>query len=100
MRREGGSEGERQRRITEGVPVTSAEQFPWQVLIEFAEDRGDKLCGGTLLRPDWLMTAAHCLVYRGNWLQPGDLRIRVGVVNRSDSEPTQQVLEVMVTFLF
>ena len=90
-------EGERARRITEGSRVTSSTHFPWQVLIEYRYHQhlhSDKLCGGTLLRPDWLLTAAHCLHAGSRWRSPNDLIIRVGVVNRSNSEPTQQYLEV------
>ena len=96
----GGEGGRRFRRITEGMPVTSAEQFPWQVLIEYHRRlHSDKLCGGTLLRPDWLLTAAHCLHVGNQWIAPSDLRIRVGVVNRTTFEPTQQHLEVHNNYL-
>ena len=91
-------EGGRVRRITEGTQVTSSEDIPWQVLIEYHRNfHSDKLCGGTLLRPDWLLTAAHCLHAGSHWLSPSDLVIRVGVVNRSISEPAQQYLEVHYT---
>ena len=92
--RGGGGEGERVRRITEGSQVTSPEQYPWQALIEYRHLHSDRLCGGTLLRPDWLVTAAHCLHAGNHWLRVRDLIIRVGVVNRSTSEPTQQRLHV------
>lgn len=84
---------ERVRRITEGQLVTSPEAFPWQVLMEI-KYHSDRLCGGTLLRPDWFLTAAHCLHAGNHWLNTNELTIRVGVVNRSASEPTQQYLEV------
>ena len=96
--RVGGSvsgEGGRVRRVTEGEQVATANLFPWQVLIEYhSRHNSDFLCGGTLLRPDWLVTAAHCLHNDGQWIAPHDLRIRVGVVNRSNFEPTQQLLQV------
>ena len=88
-----GGRGQRLKRITQGSEVTSPEMYPWQVLIEYRYRNSNKLCGGILLRPDWLLTAAHCLHAGHRWLDPGDLVIRVGVVNRSStSEPSQQVL--------
>lgn len=84
----------RVKRITEGSEVTSHEDYPWQVLIEYKHRHSDKLCGGTLLKPDWLLTAAHCLHAGNHWLSPGDFIIRVGVVNRMTFEPTQQQLSI------
>ena len=90
-----GEGGGRRKRITQGSEVTSAEHYPWQALIEYKYRHSDKLCGGTLLRSDWLMTAAHCLHAGHRWLEPSDLVVRVGVVNRSSTfEPTQQLLVV------
>ncbi|KAJ8283090.1 hypothetical protein COCON_G00056090 [Conger conger] len=31
---------------------------PWQVLLEH---NGENLCGGVIVRPDWVITAAHCV---------------------------------------
>lgn len=72
--------------------------MPWQVLIEYngeLESGVERLCGGALVRPDWVVTAAHCLYAQSGWLNPADLRVRVGVVNRTWVEPTQQELEVL-----
>lgn len=38
---------------------TTASRFPWQVLITA---NGNQFCGGTLIHPMIVMTAAHCLV--------------------------------------
>ena len=34
--------------------------WPWQVLLDFKPFRGPVWCGGSILSPHWIVTAAHC----------------------------------------
>lgn len=58
-------------------------EFPWMVSIQafdFGDGRWGHDCGGTLVAPDWILTAAHC-VYDADESKPlqGDqLRVVVG----------------------
>ena len=57
--------------IHDGVRSTT-ERHPWMVAIEDAD--GFQFCGGTVIREDYVLTAAHCVINRS----PGSLRVVVG----------------------
>jgi hypothetical protein len=45
-------------KIVGGVPVDPARKYTWLVSLQY--DSGFHFCGGTLIAPDWVLTAAHC----------------------------------------
>ena len=46
------------RAVVGGAPI-SVEQSPWQALVIVEPE--NKLCGGSLIDPGWIVTAAHCV---------------------------------------
>jgi secreted trypsin-like serine protease len=46
--------------IVNGVPVPEG-KYPWQVRIysSMADEKG--FCGGSIIAPQWVLTASHCL---------------------------------------
>jgi len=57
-----------------GGENTNIKEHPWQVALDLR--RG--LCGGSLIYPNWVLTAAHCF---GGSKNPDDVRIKAGVNN-------------------
>lgn len=45
--------------ILGGLPA-SPTQFPWNVALLFHLEETNGFCGGTLITPEWVLTAAHC----------------------------------------
>ena len=41
-----------------GGNMSSLAQWPWQASLQF---QGYHLCGGSVITPVWIVTAAHCV---------------------------------------
>jgi len=52
-----------------------------------------------MVRTDWVITAAHCLHNSPRLRMPGELRQRVGVLNRSLAEESQQETRVALQYI-
>lgn len=42
-----------------GGSVVEVNEYPWQAMLVL-EGKTEPFCGGTLVNPTWVMTAAHC----------------------------------------
>jgi len=73
----------------DGVSIVGGEkadpgEYPWQVaLMEY----GEQYCGGTLIAPDWVLTAAHCVEY-------GADQVMLGAHQLDKEESTHQIIDV------
>ena len=73
--------------IVNGAPVTEGD-LPWQVFLTrtWTEDNGDtwiSWCGGSLIAPQWVLTAAHCLEDNGVPNKAAEMEVGYGSVHRA-----------------
>ena len=73
----------RDRRIVNGVDADEGE-WPWFVSIR-GSNGGSHYCGGTLVKPDVVVTAAHCVRENGRTDRPGAVEVNVGSYRLSDA---------------
>jgi len=72
--------------IVGGVNANPGE-FPHQIQIRY---RGSHMCGGSVLTPNWILTAAHC--FEGE--TPSDLQVVAGEHNWKTPEGNEQFVNV------
>ncbi|ELU03725.1 hypothetical protein CAPTEDRAFT_153798 [Capitella teleta] len=70
-------------------------EFPWQISL-WMTPTGSHSCGGEIIHPLWVMTAAHCVEGR----DPSNLRVVIGEHDRSDDEnENREVRDVELFFV-
>merc|ERR1711955_66248 len=75
-------------RVVAGQTATRG-SWPWQVLMEF---QGRASCGGTLIAPQWVVTAAHCVYGREGY--PYLFSVVLGEHDREMDEGSEQTIQV------
>ncbi len=86
--------------IVGGGPATPGE-WPWQVALVNGSASGpnywyDQFCGGSLIHPQWVVTAAHCITDQyGNVEAPSSVDIVAGIYNLSSPAAGYQQRDVI-----
>jgi len=82
--------GELLPQIVGGNPADEGE-YPWQVALVYADQANPfdgQFCGGSIIAPNWVLTAAHCVVGDdGTVTNPVTLNVVAGI-NQLSSGPT------------
>lgn len=52
--------------------------YPWVVSLKYVD--GSTFCGGTVIAPQWVVTAAHCVTASGRPVSTASLRVTAGTV--------------------
>ncbi|TDG50972.1 hypothetical protein AWZ03_002627 [Drosophila navojoa] len=76
------------RRVVGGSPAIFG-AYPWQISLQL---NGRHFCGGSLIEPDLVLTAAHCLL--GNENNVDELEIRAGTLMKSSGGSTAAVKSI------
>lgn len=81
--------------IVGGCPV-SVSRFPWQVSLRFYNMKRkiwEHICGGSLIHPQWVLTAAHCVMPKE--LEACGFRVQVGQLRLYEKDQLVKVDKII-----
>ncbi|XP_051531784.1 transmembrane protease serine 13-like isoform X2 [Myxocyprinus asiaticus] len=77
-----------------GGAVAAEGQWPWQASLHF---RGYHTCGGTLVAPDFIITAAHCFPQEiSDYLLPSNWQVYIGMVSQLKLPSSYNVKKITI----
>lgn len=74
-----------------GGQTAEPNQFPYQVSLR-SKETTRHFCGGSIIRENWILSAAHCLISR----QPEEIFIVVGAHLRTEETDVYDAIEIIV----
>ncbi|KAM9435218.1 plasminogen [Clarias gariepinus] len=69
-----------------GGCISKAHSWPWQISLR--TNTGLHFCGGTLISPQWVLTAAHCLERS---MRPSAYKVYMGIYTEKAVEASKQI---------